>query len=76
VNPEIEEKQRARLARVRAERSSSAADSALKRVESAARDGGNLMPPIVDAVRNYATLGEISDAMRRVFGEYRPSSQL
>ena len=39
---------------------------------SAARDGDNLMPPIVDAVRGWCTLGEISDATRKVFGEYSP----
>jgi methylmalonyl-CoA mutase N-terminal domain/subunit len=72
VNPEIEHKQCERLARLRAERNAAAADASLGRVEAAARDGGNLMPAIVDAVRNWATLGEISDAMRRVFGEYQP----
>ena len=51
------------------------AQAALARVEAAAKDGGNLMPPIVDAVRAYATLGEIADAMRRVFGEYHPASE-
>ncbi len=44
--------------------------------EFIARDGANLMPPIIDAVRAYATLGEISDAMRRVFGEYHPSNEV
>jgi methylmalonyl-CoA mutase N-terminal domain/subunit len=34
------------------------------------------MPPIIDAVRAYATLGEIADAMRRVFGEYRPLTEV
>jgi methylmalonyl-CoA mutase, N-terminal domain len=34
------------------------------------------MPPIIDAVRAYATLGEIGDAMRRVFGEYRPLNEV
>jgi methylmalonyl-CoA mutase, N-terminal domain len=72
VNPEIEQKQCERLARLRAERNAAAAGTALDRVEAAARDGGNLMPAIIDAVRNWATLGEISDAMRRVFGEYQP----
>jgi methylmalonyl-CoA mutase N-terminal domain/subunit len=72
VNPEIEHKQCERLGRLRAERNSAAAGAALERVEAAARDGSNLMPTIVDAVRNWATLGEISDAMRRVFGEYQP----
>jgi methylmalonyl-CoA mutase N-terminal domain/subunit len=75
MNPEIEEKQRARLAKVRAERDAAAANAALARVESSARDGSNLMPPIIDAVRSYATLGEIADAMRRVFGEYQPAGE-
>ncbi len=65
-----------RLAKVRAERDAAAASASLARVEAAARDGSNLMPPIIDAVRAYATLGEIADAMRRVFGEYRPKSEV
>ncbi len=73
VDPRLEQKQALSLAKVRAERNAAAAQAALERVEAAARDGGNLMPPIVDAVRAYATLGEISDAMRRVFGEYHPA---
>jgi methylmalonyl-CoA mutase N-terminal domain/subunit len=76
VNPATEEKQRARIERVRAERSQPAAAAALDRVERSAREGGNLMPPIIDAVRSYATLGEIADAMRRVFGEYHPSNEV
>jgi len=72
VNPEIERKQCERLGRLRAERNAASANAALGRVEAVARDGGNLMPAIIDAVRNWATLGEISDAMRRVFGEYQP----
>ncbi len=76
VNPAVEEKQRARVARVRAERDQQAAHQSLARVEQAARDGSNLMPPIIDAVRTLATLGEIADAMRRVFGEYQPMNEL
>ncbi len=76
VNPELEQKQRRSVAKVRAERNSQAAQSALDRVETAARDGANLMPPIVDAVRNWCTTGEISDAMRKVFGEYKPVNTL
>jgi methylmalonyl-CoA mutase N-terminal domain/subunit len=57
---------------VRAQRNTETAKKALARVEAAARDGQNLMPPIVDAVRGWCTLGEISDAMRKVFGEYSP----
>jgi methylmalonyl-CoA mutase N-terminal domain/subunit len=74
VNPAIEEKQRQRVARIRAERNQGAAQKALAHVEATAHGDGNLMPAIVDAVRAYGTLGEIADAMRRVFGEYRPSN--
>jgi methylmalonyl-CoA mutase N-terminal domain/subunit len=70
VNPATEEKQIGKLRRLRANRDAAAA--ALGRVETAARDGANLMPPIIAAVRARATLGEIADAMRRVFGEYQP----
>jgi methylmalonyl-CoA mutase N-terminal domain/subunit len=43
----------------------------LQGVEDAARDGGNLMPRILTAVESYATVGEIADVLRKVFGEYR-----
>lgn len=76
VNPELEEKQKRSVARVRAERDSAKAAQALKQVETAARDGSNVMPGIVDAVRSWCTLGEIADAMRQVFGEYQPVNTL
>ena len=68
----LEKRQKENVAAVRAERSHAAVQGALERVAQTARDGGNLMPAILDAVRAYATLGEISDAMREVFGEYAP----
>ena len=40
-------------------------------VERAAREGSNVVPPVIDAVKAYATLGEISDVLRKVFGTYR-----
>jgi methylmalonyl-CoA mutase N-terminal domain/subunit len=76
VNPAIEEKQRARLARIRTERDPAAARAALAQVERTARGEGNLMPAIIDAVRKWATLGEIADAMRAVFGEYHPTNEV
>src|SRR5262249_10497560 len=76
VNPAIEEKQRSRVARVRTERDQQASQQCLARVEQAARDGSNLMPPIIDSVNAWATLGEIADSMRRVFGEYKPTHEL
>ncbi|MGH7780844.1 MAG: methylmalonyl-CoA mutase family protein, partial [Candidatus Binataceae bacterium] len=76
VNPDLEEKQKRNLAKVRAQRDRAKASAAIAQVERAANDGANLMPPIIDAVRSWCTLGEISDAMRRVFGEYQPVNTL
>ncbi|MBI4515956.1 MAG: methylmalonyl-CoA mutase [Deltaproteobacteria bacterium] len=76
IDPALEPRQRQKVARVRAERNQAAAARALERIEAVAREGGNLMPAILDAVRAYATLGEISDAMRKVFGEYQPNAVL
>jgi methylmalonyl-CoA mutase, N-terminal domain len=61
----------AKLARVRSERDDGAARAALRRLSDEARGEGNLMPPILDAVNAYATLGEINGAMKDVFGEYK-----
>ena len=72
VDLALEERQKERVAGVRAERNQAAAQAACDRVGQVARDGGNLMPTIIDAVRAYVTLGEISDALRNEFGEYRP----
>jgi methylmalonyl-CoA mutase N-terminal domain/subunit len=76
VDPEAEAEQVARLRAVRASRSASECQSAVHAVERAARDGGNLVPPVIAAVEARATLGEIADALRRVFGEYVESPQL
>ena len=70
IDPASEQAQQARVRGVRAERHQAAAVAALEAVEQAARSGENLMPRIIAAVEAYATLGEIADAMRRVFGEY------
>ena len=68
---ELEARQRARVAQARRQRDQPAADAALAALEGSARGTGPLMPPILDAVRARATLGEISDTLRRVWGEYR-----
>jgi methylmalonyl-CoA mutase N-terminal domain/subunit len=70
IDPAFERAQVERLRKVRAERNAAAAMGALSEVERAARSGENLMPRIIAAVEAYATLGEVADAMRRVFGEY------
>ncbi len=76
IDRTLEQQQKKKLTVVRAERNQTAAQAALGKIATVARDGGNLMPTIIDAVRSYATLGEISDAMRNVFGEYRAPSFL
>jgi methylmalonyl-CoA mutase N-terminal domain/subunit len=65
-------RQAARVAEARQRRDAAAAEAALTRLGSAARNDGPLMPLIVEAVRARATLGEISDALRDAWGEYRP----
>ncbi len=70
VDPEIERQQIERVAAVRAGRSESEWRAALGQVEAAARGGQNLVPPIIAAVEKHATLGEIADTLRHVFGEY------
>jgi methylmalonyl-CoA mutase N-terminal domain/subunit len=62
-----------RVRRLRAERDAAAVARALAAVEEAARGSANLLPPMKEALRARATLGEVSDALRRVFGEYRPN---
>jgi methylmalonyl-CoA mutase N-terminal domain/subunit len=73
VDPELERAQIERVRAVRARRDSARAVAAVAEVERRARSGENLMPAIATAVEAYATVGEISDALRRVFGEYTES---
>jgi len=70
IDETIERKQRQRLADLKQRRDNDAVKKALATITTTARSEANLMPAIVDAVRVYATLGEISDAMRVVFGEF------
>ena len=72
ITRESEERHLDRLRRVRRERDQTAVSRALQRLENASRAGReNLMPFIVEAVRAYATLGEMCDVLRGVYGEYR-----
>jgi methylmalonyl-CoA mutase, N-terminal domain len=71
LNPEMERGQIESLRNVRATRSQEAVKEKLTALEQAARSETNLMPPIVEAAGVYATVGEISDCLRTVFGEYR-----
>jgi methylmalonyl-CoA mutase N-terminal domain/subunit len=71
IGPEVEEEQRRRLEKVKHERDDAAVERALARVRAdAAEPEANLMPAFIDAVRAYATLGEIVDALADVFGRW------
>jgi methylmalonyl-CoA mutase N-terminal domain/subunit len=74
VDPEGERRQVERVQAARARRNAAACEGALAGVSQAARDGANLVPAIVRAVEAYATLGEISDAMRVVFGVFEETA--
>jgi methylmalonyl-CoA mutase N-terminal domain/subunit len=71
IDPALEPKQVERVRALRAKRDAAPWQAALKGVEDAAKSGANVMPRILSAVEAYATVGEISDAMRKVFGEYK-----
>src|SRR5579872_7128082 len=74
VDPALERAQIERLRQVRASRDESAVRQTLDRIGEAARGTQNLMPLIVEAADRYATVGEISDRLRSVFGEYREAA--
>ncbi len=74
LDPALEEQQRTRVRALRAARDPERWKAALAGVERAARGSDNLVPAIVDAVEAHATVGEIADTMRQVFGEYREVS--
>lgn len=71
VDRETQRRQIKRLEQVKNGRDPTAVEAGLKAVESAARSGDNIMPPLVQAVKAYATLGEIVEVLKDVFGEYR-----
>ncbi|MFM2126382.1 MAG: hypothetical protein RL328_2833 [Acidobacteriota bacterium] len=71
IDPNIEREQVERLRKLRASRPSGTAQLRLNELETAARRGDNMMPPILAACEALCTVGEISDRLRRVFGEYK-----
>jgi methylmalonyl-CoA mutase, N-terminal domain len=73
IEPEIERSQIARLNALRAKRDSRRAQAALAELQRRAATTENLLPAILNAVEAHATVGEISDTLRRVFGEYQES---
>ena len=73
VDPEQEAAQRERLQAAKADRDGDRVEEALAAVRAAARGTENLVPPIIEAVKAYATIQEISDVLREEFGEYSPN---
>ncbi len=71
IPPEVERYQKEKLSRVKKKRDDRKAKGALAVLKKAAQGTDNVVPPILEAVKAYATLGEISDTLREVFGEYR-----
>jgi methylmalonyl-CoA mutase N-terminal domain/subunit len=76
VDPTVRQAQIDRLQALRSERDNAGATQSLNALRAAAESEENLMPPIIAAVKSYATLGEICDALRGVFGEYRQVTTL
>lgn len=75
IGPEVEKEQVATLNKVRQNRDRQRWQAALEKLENVSREGGNVMPYVLEAVRSYASVGEICDVWRKVFGEYRPPAQ-
>jgi methylmalonyl-CoA mutase, N-terminal domain len=73
IDPALERQQVARLQALRTRRDSTKTQAALTELERRARTNENLLPAILAAVESFATVGEISDALRQVFGEYQES---
>ena len=76
IDRSVGEQQCAKLAKLRSERDGPAVSQALDKLRQAAEGDANLMPPILDAVRAYATLGEMCSVLRGVFGSYQEQSAL
>jgi len=71
IKPEVEQYQKEKLAKVKKERNNTKVKETLAVLKKAAQGTDNVVPPILEAVKVYATLGEISDTLREVFGEYK-----
>ena len=72
IDQQIENRQIARLKELKSSRDRTKVDHALSRLQKAAEKGENLMPHIINSVKSYSTLGEISSILRTVFGKYEP----
>lgn len=71
IDDSIRAEQTAKLVKLKANRNTQLSEECLKAISTAAKDGQNLMPFVIEAVENFCTLGEIADVLRDVFGEYK-----
>ncbi|HEY6976855.1 MAG TPA: methylmalonyl-CoA mutase family protein [Chitinophagaceae bacterium] len=71
IDDSIREVQSQKLSALREKRDKEKAEACLQKINTAAHEGTNLMPLVIEAVENYCTLGEIADSLRKVFGEYK-----
>ena len=71
VDPAVEEMQKENVVKLKEKRDNGLVNKTLEKLEAACRSNDNVMPFILDAVKAYATLGEICNVMRGVFGEYK-----
>ena len=71
IGDEIAERQKKRLEQVKQERNTEKVTTALLKIQEAAKGNENLFPLILDAVKLYASIGEICDVLREVFGEWK-----
>jgi methylmalonyl-CoA mutase N-terminal domain/subunit len=76
IDEQLERAQIERVRSLRARRDADATEAALNRLEQAATTTENLLPKILECVESYATVGEISNRLRRVWGEYRETSTI
>jgi len=76
IDEDVAEKQLGRLEKLRATRDNGKVEKVLNEVREVARSDENIMPVLIEAVKAYATVGEISDALRAVFGEYKEAISL
>lgn len=71
IDDSIRKIQAEKLQLLRANRNNEAAQQCLQKIQTTARNEKNILPPVIEAVENYCTLGEIADTLREIYGEYR-----
>jgi methylmalonyl-CoA mutase N-terminal domain/subunit len=76
IDPQLEPRRRRDLAALRKKRSAAKVGKCLATLDKASKGTENLMPIIVDCVRNYVTVGEICKVLRTTFGEYRANHSI